>query len=167
MQRFMLNLRQLNKADSTETNSDVLHFSRFSVDFRVPPDLLDHGPSGRPHEDDPGLHDAPDEGWPRAGDSLQSAGPATGPPGAHADDGDGVSLDTLATFPGQSGTRWDADERESLQSARPGAGSSGTRDDKVIDAPTIDLTVEARLSLCSYRCSPRLRTIFVDAGEQS
>lgn len=49
MQRFILNLRQLDSTAS-ESNSDAQHFSRFSVNFRVPSDFLwnigeslDHG----------------------------------------------------------------------------------------------------------------------------
>ena len=41
VQRFMLNLRQFNDAAGpSTTNSDVEHFSRFSVNFRVPSHLL-------------------------------------------------------------------------------------------------------------------------------
>ncbi|EKM56266.1 uncharacterized protein PHACADRAFT_207547 [Phanerochaete carnosa HHB-10118-sp] len=50
VQRFILNLRQLNLGAMTESNSDARHFSRFSVNFRMPSDLLgnigeplDHG----------------------------------------------------------------------------------------------------------------------------
>ncbi|EKM60203.1 uncharacterized protein PHACADRAFT_189335 [Phanerochaete carnosa HHB-10118-sp] len=53
IQRFILNLRQLNPtAQASENNSDARHFSRFSVNFRVPSDFLgnigeslDHGSS--------------------------------------------------------------------------------------------------------------------------
>lgn len=140
----MLNLRQLNKADSTETNSDAQHFSRFSVNFRIPSDLLgdigellDHSPAERlrDSEDDPGEHGASDEEWPRAGGSLESAGSVVGPSGAHWDDEYQASLDTLATLAIQSEARADDDEQASLQGARPGAGPSGIRGDRVLDTP--------------------------------
>ncbi|EKM56299.1 uncharacterized protein PHACADRAFT_207577 [Phanerochaete carnosa HHB-10118-sp] len=58
VQRFMLNLRQLNHTAS-QSSSDPQHFSRFSVSFRVPSDLLgnigeplDHGQSERVEGDD-------------------------------------------------------------------------------------------------------------------
>ncbi|EKM60284.1 uncharacterized protein PHACADRAFT_189418 [Phanerochaete carnosa HHB-10118-sp] len=46
-QRFILNLRQLNHT-SRSSNSDALHFSRFSVNFRIPSDFL--GNIGEPLE---------------------------------------------------------------------------------------------------------------------
>ena len=189
MQRFMLNLRQLNKTDSTETNSDAQHFSRFSVDFRVPSyllgnisQLLDHGPSERLLEDDSCEHDESDKERPRAGDSLESAGSIAGPSGAHWDDEDKASLDTLAPLAGQFGTRVDDGWIVSLRGARPaghGVGPSGIRGDKVLDTSrtsdfmegadilTVDLTEEVCLYLYLYRRSPKLRAIFFpDAGGQ-
>ncbi|EKM60199.1 uncharacterized protein PHACADRAFT_203457 [Phanerochaete carnosa HHB-10118-sp] len=67
IQRFILNLRQLNStAQASENNSDAQHFSRFSVSFRVPSDFLgnigeplDRGPSeplGAEEDGDPGQY---------------------------------------------------------------------------------------------------------------
>ena len=54
----MLNLRQFNKSERSQTNSDAQHFSRFSINFRVPSNLLgnigeplDYYQSERSHED--------------------------------------------------------------------------------------------------------------------
>ncbi|EKM60270.1 uncharacterized protein PHACADRAFT_189403 [Phanerochaete carnosa HHB-10118-sp] len=47
VQRFILNLRQLNHATGS-SNSDVKHFSRFSLHFRIPSDCL--GNIGEPLE---------------------------------------------------------------------------------------------------------------------
>ncbi|GJE99216.1 hypothetical protein PsYK624_154650 [Phanerochaete sordida] len=59
VQRFMLNLREFNSAESAEGNSDFEHFSRFSVSFRVPSGFmgnigqpLDHGQLPELCEDD-------------------------------------------------------------------------------------------------------------------
>lgn len=63
VQRFILNLRQLNH--TVNTNSDAQHFSRFSVSFRVPPNFignigepLDNGQSEREVQEDSGDDDS-------------------------------------------------------------------------------------------------------------
>ena len=61
----MLNLRQFNKLERSQSNSDAQHFSRLSVSFRVPSnplgnigELLDHSQSERLHEDEPVIANA-------------------------------------------------------------------------------------------------------------
>ena len=48
MNRFIINLRSLDKAYSTRTTSDARHFSRFELEFRVSDDFL--GNIGEPLE---------------------------------------------------------------------------------------------------------------------
>ena len=80
--RFMLNLRQLNQINNTQTDSDPRHFSRLSIDFRVPSaflgnigEPLDHGQSERVSEDD---DMAEVDEYPKALVVPQSAGPVVG-----------------------------------------------------------------------------------------
>ena len=71
IQRFMLNLRRSSGSRGESiTNSEVRHFSRFSISFRVPSNLLgnigeslDHSQSERLHDDDPSqIHSSGDHG---------------------------------------------------------------------------------------------------------
>ena len=110
----MLNLRQLNKADNAQTNSDAHHFSRFSMDFRVSSDLLgnigeplDHGQSERLHEDEPEDHEAADDEHHRGTRDLENTGPVTGPSGTPGVDENGAPLGTSWLVAGPSGTRSD------------------------------------------------------------
>lgn len=137
----MLNLRQLNKTDNSEANSDVQHFSRFSIDFRVPSDLLgnigepfDHSQSERLHEDDHQDRAAPT--------GRQSE--------------DGVDMESVSPIAGPSGVCKDYEELGvDLESTAPVAGSSGTQDDQVVNAPrmsnedsrTVNLTEQVRFHL--------------------
>ena len=180
----MLNLRQLNNTDNTETNSDAQHFSRFSIDFRVPSDLLgnigeplDHSQSERLHEDDPGEHEVTGERSEAAtGADLESAGPVAGlsNAGALREDKSRARASTAGAAAGPSVTCSDDSKRVWIESTVPSAGTSGTRGDEVGDASHVldyvdgeDTGEEVRLSLCLYFCSPKLRTIsFVGAGDR-
>ena len=167
----MLNLRQLNKTDNTETNSDAQHFSRFSIDFRVPSDLLgnigetlDHSQSERLHEDDPDEREVTagrsEDG---TGADLESAGPAAGPSQARAgwkDDGRAVTS-TAGAPAGPSVTCWDDSRRARIESTVPNAGTSGARGDDVGDASHVpsyvggaDTGEEVRLSLRLFTVTP-------------
>ena len=138
----MLNLRQHNKANSTETNSDAQHFSRFSIDFGVRSDLLgdigeplDHSQSERLHEDEPGEHEVTveeSEASPSA--DLESARSAAGPSGARWEDEDRAQAGTVDVSAGPSVAGWNDRERASLDGAVTSAGMSGTRGDEVGDA---------------------------------
>ena len=172
----MLNLRQLSKADNTETNSDARHVSRSSIEFKAPSNLLgnigeplDHSQSERLYESEHEEHDAPDEGWHGAGVHLESAGSVAGPSGARWDDEDETCKSIVGTSAGPARARADDDAQASPQSAGLSAGPSGIRSDKIVDAShymdeadnsVIDLTEEVCLSRCLYLCNPRLRMIF-------
>lgn len=119
IQRFMLNLRQFNKTDNVESNSDAQHFSRFSIDFRVPSDFLgnigehlDHSQGEQLHEDMPCDLDA------ATGERLA---------------GEVGSLEPAASVLEQPGTRSE-DERVSLETSGLVSRLSGARDDEVVDA---------------------------------
>ncbi|GJE99206.1 hypothetical protein PsYK624_154550 [Phanerochaete sordida] len=81
VQRFMLNLREFNKSERAEDNSDPEHFSRFSVSFRVPSDFL--GTIGQPleHSQVPELYGGTDES---------------------STEWSGANIDTMASQPGPS-----------------------------------------------------------------
>lgn len=89
MQRFILNLRQLEHPTS-EVNSDAQHFSRFSVSFGVPSDFLgnigeplDHGPSEPIRDDDDEVFCATED----LNDGLEENSAAqAGPSTVHWDD---------------------------------------------------------------------------------
>ena len=180
----MLNLRQLNNADNTKTNSDTQHPSRFSIDFRVPSDLLgnigeplDYSQSEQLHEDEPGEREVvAEESEASASTDLESAEPVAGPSGARWEDEDRAPVCTQATdtVAGSSVTRWGENGRASPESTVPSAATSGTRGDEVGDTShaldyvrCADTGEEVRLSLCLYYCSPKLRMVsFVGAGDQ-
>ena len=130
----MLNLRQLNKADNTQTNSDPQHFSRFSVDFRVPSDLLgnigeplDHGQSERLHEDEPEDHAAAADEQPRGMRDLENTGLVARPSGPRLENEDSDSLATSWLAAGPSGTRSDeASMGDATPNARPFCVRDGT-----------------------------------------
>ena len=161
----MLNLRQLNNTDNTETNSDAQHLSRFSIDFRVPSSLLgnigeplDHSQSERIHEDDPGEHEVTGEqSEAGTGADLESAGPVAGPSqaGAPREDEGRARASTAGAAAGPSMTWWGNSKRVWIESTVPSAGTSGTRGDEVGDAlhapdcvDGADTGEEVRLSLC-------------------
>ena len=114
----MLNLRQFDKSERSQSNSDHQHFSRFSVSFRVPSVLLgsigqplDHGQSEHLHEDEPGRRTNAEE-VELDTTSLESAEPVAGPPG----------------------TRWNKERDGGIDKrAAPVAGPSGSRRDETID----------------------------------
>ena len=138
----MLNLRQLNKTDNADTTSDAQHFSRFSIDFRVPSDLLgnigeplDHSRSERLPEDAPDEHElAAEESETSADAGLESAEPASEPSGARWKDRDRAPVGTAGAVAGPSMTRWDDEERANVEGAVPGAGASKTQNSEVGDA---------------------------------
>ena len=137
----MLNLRQLNKADNTQTNSDAHHFSRFSMDFRVSSGLLgnigeplDHGQSERLHEDEPEDHEATDDEHPRGTRDLESAGPVAGPSGTPGVDESDAPLGNSWLVAGPSGTRSD---EASLRGATLNDEPFCVRDGRAGDAPRL------------------------------
>ena len=165
----MLNLRQLNKTDNTETNSDAQHFSRFSVDFRVPSDILgnigeplDHSQSERLHESEPGEREGPAEDCEAGpGADLESAGPVAELSGTRWEDEDWALMGTAGAVAGPSMSR-----STSLGGSMPGTGTSGARSDKVGGASHtsdyvdgVDTGEEVRLPFYSYRCCPRPRIV--------
>ena len=111
----MLNLRQFNKSEHSQSDSDAQHFSRFSVSFRVPSSLLgnigeplDHSQSERLHEDESATTDA---------EEVEL---------------DTTKLESTESVAGPSGTRWDEDSNVNgigRQSSPPNAGFSGSRRD--------------------------------------
>ena len=111
----MLNLRQLNKADSTQTNSDAQHeSSRFSIHFRVPSDLLgnigeplDHSQSERLHDDEHEDYEAAADEHLRGVRDPESTGLAAGLSGTHWEDEGSVPPDTSWLAAGPSGTHSD------------------------------------------------------------
>ena len=122
----MLDLRQLNKTDSTQVNSDAQHFSRFSVEFQVPSDLLgnigeplDHYQSERLHEDELDNHEAAAEEQPIDARDTESAGPVAGPSGTRWEDEERVPLETSGLVFGPSWTLRNDSNRMSLGSAGP------------------------------------------------
>ena len=180
----MLNLRQLNNTDNTKTTSDAQHLSRFSMDFRVPSDLLgnigeplDHSQSERLHEDDPGEHEVTAErSEDGTGADLESAGPVAGPSqaGVLREDEGRAPASTAGAAAGPSVTCWDDSKRACVGGTVPSDGTSGTRGDEVGDASHAldhvdgaDTGEEVRLSVCIYCCSLKLRIIYsVGAGDQ-
>ena len=178
----MLNLRQLNKTDNTETNSDAHHFSRFSIDFRVPSDLLgnigeplDHSQSEQIHEGEPDEREGPvEDSEAGPGADLESAGPVAGPSGARWEDEDRAPTGTAGAVAGPSMMRWDDYGPASLERSMPSTGTPGTQDAEVGDASHApddvdgaDTGEEVRLSLCLCHCSPKLKTVSsVGAGDQ-
>lgn len=125
--------------DGIDTNSVAQHFSRFSINFRVPSDFLgnigeplDYSQSERLHQDAPGEREvAAEESEVSAGPDLESAGPVTGSSGVRQEDEDQASVGTADADAGPSVTCWDDDERMNLDSVGPNTGISGTRGDKV------------------------------------
>lgn len=110
----MLNLRQLNKSDIIPIDSDAQHFSRFSMECRVPSGLLgnigealDYGQSEQLHGVEPSNDVVADEQLRDAVD-LESAEPTTGLPE----------------------TRWNDAEQATLRSI----GLSGHRGEELFDA---------------------------------
>ena len=177
----MLNLRQINNTDNTKTNSDAQHFSRFSIDFRVPSSLLgnigeplDHSQSERIHEDDPGEHEVTAErSEAGTGADLESAWPVAEPSQAEAlrEDESRARASTAGAAANPSVTCWDDSKRACKESTAPDAVTSGTQGDEVGDASHaldyVDTGEEVRLSLCLYCCNLKLRIIsFVGAGGQ-
>ena len=180
----MLNLRQLNNTDNTETNSDAQHFSRFSIDFRVPSSLLsnigeplDHSQSERIHEDDPGEHGVTGErSEAGTGADLKGAGPVAGPSqaGVLREDEGRAPASTDGAAAGPSVACWDDSKRACIESTVSSAGTSRTRSDEVGDASHAldyvdgaDIGEEVRLALCLHCCSPKLMIIsFVGAEDQ-
>ena len=179
----MLNLRQLNKADNTGANSDAQHFSRFSMDFRVPSDLLgnigeplDYSQSERIHDDEPGEREVVvEESKANASTNLESPGPTAGPSGARWEDEDRapVGIQATDTVDGLSVTQWDNNGRASPESAMRGTGTPGTRGDEIgnalhtssymdgADTRVNGLIEEVHFSPYWYCCGPRLRAIFL------
>ena len=180
----MLNLRQLNNTDNTETNSDPHHFSRFSIDFRVPSDLLgnigeplDHSQSERLHEGETDEPEGPVEDCEAGpGANLESAGPVAGPSraGARWEDECRAPANAAGADVGPYITRRDDSKRVCIESTAPNTGMSGTRGDEVCHvshAPDnvndADTGEGVRLSLCLCHCSPKLRSISsIGAGDQ-
>ena len=180
----MLNLRQLNNTDNTETNSDAHHFSRFSVDFRVPSDILgnigeplDHSQSERLHEGEPDEPEGPvEDSEAGPGADLESAGPVAGPSqaGARWEDECRAPANTAGADVDPYITRRDDSKRVCIESTAPSTGMSGTRGDEVGDASHApddvdgaDTSEEVRLSLRPCHCSPKLRSISsIGAGDQ-
>ena len=178
----MLNLRQLNGMDNTETNSDVQYFSQFSVEFRTPSNLLgnigeplDHSQSERIHEGELGEREAVAGGSEAsAGADLEGAGLAAGPFGSRLEDEDRASVGTVGAAAGSSLLRWDDNVRASLDNVIPGTETSGTRGDEVSDASYApgyvdgaDPGEEVRLCLCLCRCSSKLKPFSsVGTGDQ-
>ena len=177
----MLNLRQLNKTEHAAANSDAQHFSRLSINLGVTSDLLgnisaplDLSQSERLHKDTLGEREEAAE---ESEADLESVGPVAGPSGTHWEDEDRSSVSTEGADAGSLVIRWDNSGRTSPESAMLGTGAPGTCGDEASDAShafgymdsadtRIDnLTEEVHLSLCSYCCSPRLRTIFFAGGE--
>ena len=101
-----------------------------------------------------------------------------GPSGTHWKDEDRSSVSTEGADAGSFVIRWDNSGRTSPESAMLGTGASGTCGDETGDASHAfdymdgadtridDLKEEVHLSLCSYCCSPRLRTIFAGGEDQ-
>ena len=165
----MLNLRQLNKADNTETNSDAQHFSRFSIDFRVPSDLLgnigeplDYSQSGQLQEGDSSTHDTPAEEQPRVGMDPESVRPAAGPSGAHQD--------TAGTVADPPVTCCEDSKQASPSFDMPGGRSDGFVDTipmACTDNAGVDLTGTVCRPPCMYLRSLGLRIIsFAGAGDR-
>ena len=154
----MLNLRQLNEADSTQTDADGQHSSRSSINFRVPSNLLgnmgeplDYHQSEQFHEDEP----CEREGHISAEESIGRAWPVGG---SYA-----VRLGAADAVAGRSGGRADDDVRENVQSAVPSTGTSRTRGSEVRTSDTSDcmdgvnigadnITHEVRTCLCLHWC---------------
>ena len=183
----MLNLRQLNNTDNAETNSDAQHFSRFSINFRVPSDLLgdigeplDHSQSERIHEYDACEREVTAErseaGTGADFESIRLVAGLSQPSqaGARWEDEGRAPASTAGASAGPSLTRCDDSKRACIECTVPNAGTSRTRGDEVGDvshAPDhvdgADTGEEVRLSLCLCHCSPKLRTISsVGAGDQ-
>ena len=132
MQRFMLNLRQLGKTDSTETSSDAQHSSHFSIDFRAPSDFLGNLGESLNHSQSEWLHE----------DALGECSVAANEPEA----GPCTDLEGDGPVVGPSGARW-VDERVDDASHGPGyMNGADTRIDDFIE--------EVRLSNCSPCCAP-------------
>ena len=139
----MLNLRQLNKADNTQTTSDAHHFSRFSMDFRVSSDVLgnigeslDHGQSERQHEDEPEDHEAAaDHEQPGGARDLENNGLVGGPSGPRwVDESNSGPLETSRLVAGPSASETRSDEAN-LRGAAPNAELLGIRGGEVGDTP--------------------------------
>ena len=144
----MLNLRQLNKADNTETNWDVQHSSRFSIAFRAPSDLLgnigeplDYSQSEQLQEGDSSTDDTPAEEQPRVGMDPESVQPAAGRSGAHQD--------TAGTVADPSVTCWEDNKQEI-----PRFGVPGARSDGFVDIIPLACTDNACVNLIRTVCRP-------------
>lgn len=143
----MLNLRQLNNADNTHTNSDVQHFSQFSLEFRSPSDLLgnigeplDHSQSERLHEDELYNREAAEavaEERPSGTEDLESVRPVAGPFGALSEDEGRVHLGIAGPSAGPSPrTGWGDVKSIRVAPEEPSDGPSETRGEEVVDGPS-------------------------------
>ena len=111
----MLNLRQFNKSEHSQSNSDVQHFSRFSISFRVPSNRLgnigeelDHSQSERLHEDEPAITDTEEVELDTT--NPESAEPVAGSSGTRCDkenDVEGIDRQSSVPVVGFSGSRRD------------------------------------------------------------
>ena len=155
----MLNLCQLNEADSTQTDTDGQHSSWSSINFRVPSnllgnmgELLDYHQLEQFHEDEP--HKC--KGHISTEESIERAWPVDG---SYA-----VCLGTADAVASHLGGRTDDDIWENVQSAVPSTGTSGTRGGKVCTSDISDcmddvnigadnITHEVRTCLCFHWCS--------------
>ena len=170
----MLNLRQLNNTDNTETNSDAHHFSRFSIDFRVPSGLLgnigeplDHSQSERLHEGEPSEREgSAEDSEAGPGADLESPGPVAGPSGARWGDEDRAPMSTAGAVAGPSVIRWDDDGPASPEGSMPTTGTPGARSDRFGGASHtsgyaggVETGEEVCLSFHSYCCCPRPRIV--------
>ena len=104
----MLNLRQLNKTDEIGTESDAQHFSRFSLEFRAPSNLLgnigeslNHSQSEQLNDDDNGERNAAPEGPEVSeGTNPDISESAAGVSGAHWNEGDEARVGAAPHAPG-------------------------------------------------------------------
>ena len=161
----MLNLRQLNRTDNTQTNSDAQHFSRFSMNFRVPSDLLgnigeplDHGQSERLHEpDETEDHEAAAEEQPRGATDLKNTRLVAGRSGTRWEDEDGVLLYTSWLAASPSGTRSDvASLGDATLNARPFSirgGNFGNASRQSCEDITGSYDMDIAEQVCNLLCS--------------
>ena len=163
----MLNLRQLNKTDNAQSHSDAQRFSQFSVEFRVPSDLLgnigeplDHSQAERLHEDGPEDREAAAEEQLGSAGDPETAGPVGGPPSTRWEDNDSVPLDTSWLAAGPPETRSVDDEEKSLGFAGSSTRSPGNRCNEVSGAGALLALPEAA------QLRRLMGASFADAGDR-
>ena len=175
----MLNLRQLNKADNTQSNSDAQHFSRFSLEFRVPSDLLgnigeplDHSQAEWLHDDEPDNYEAAAEEQLMSAENLDIIRHVTESLDTHQGDEHSVTRGTSRLVAGPSGTRWDEGGATCLGIVGPNTGSVSAKtrgDDEAVDTSSAtpcmsgnglwstDAYVRVCTPLCLQRCSSKTK----------